>query len=279
MYRCLLIPVGGADCYYKSEVWSAQCPQCLRWGTLLHERDSSRPPAPAPAVRRYPTGSPAIDAILGGGLVKGGLYLLGGDPGAGKSTLLLQLAILFSQSRKTAYVTSEETVEMITDRALRLALPEDSAGLAIYGTAEIDLIVKGLNTHLFIDSLTMMQTGEIKSGMGSPNQAKACAHALMKYARDKNRTVVMVGQVTKDGGFAGPKMVEHLVDCLLYLDVLEPSDHVQEGAGEPRRLRVVTKNRYGAANGAFQMVMTETGLTTLSRDAGNETVAEKSPGA
>ena len=254
MYRC-------SNCTIETETYRMLCPACSRWGTFYHVRADPKPAPAASGPRRYSTGSAAIDSVLGGGLVKGALYLLGGDPGAGKSTLLLQIAILFSQDRRAAYVTSEETARMIQDRAGRVSSPEDSAALAIAEHTDVDeLIERFYGSHLFVDSLTMLQTGKIKSGMGTPNQAKACVHALMTYARETERTVVMIGQVVKDGGFAGPKMVEHLVDCLLYLELIE--------SGEGRRLAVKVKNRYGRSDLACELLMTETGF----QDAGNEPV-------
>lgn len=259
------------DCSGEFSIWSAQCPTCGRWDTFVYREPPPAEQARAhPVITRFATGLDALDDVAGGGLVSGAFYLIGGDPGAGKSTLLLQVALEFSRWRRVLYATSEETLKMLEDRAFRLHDAANAINFVATDSLD-DLLEDAPGYHLFVDSLTMMRTGTLASAAGSPTQLKACAHALMRFGREHGKAVIAIGQVTKEGSYAGPNMVAHLADCLLYLELI--------GRDESRRLSCRQKNRYGPSNVARILQMDAAGLHDVEetripvfQDTGNEKI-------
>ncbi|MDR9450769.1 MAG: DNA repair protein RadA, partial [Acidimicrobiia bacterium] len=248
-------------CGYRSAKWMGFCPQCRASEglVLLSEKGSRRPsigsdPIPlakagGTAVTRVTTGIAEIDRVLGGGFVPGAVVLLGGEPGVGKSTLVLQTAgALAAGGSKVLIASAEESAEQVGLRAERLELTEDEVYLL--AEADIDDILSASDRlHpdlLVVDSVQTVMAAEIGSAPGSVSQVRECAARVMRYAKDSGTAAVLVGHVTKDGGIAGPKMLEHMVDVVLYL----------EGESESglRGLRSL-KNRFGATHlmGFFEM--------------------------
>jgi DNA repair protein RadA/Sms len=205
-----------------------------------------------PGTRRS-FGLSELDRVFGGGLVSGSVTLLGGEPGIGKSTLLLQVAAALSSQQRTLYASGEESVAQISLRARRLEL--SAPQLALVSQHSLDAIL-GLATSrkpelLIVDSIQTMQLGSSEASAGSPAQLRECAAALVRYAKTQACAVILVGHVTKDGSIAGPKMLEHLVDTVLYFE----SD-----AGSRYRMLRATKNRFGPVNELGFFAMSETGL-------------------
>ncbi len=202
---------------------------------------------------RIATGLPEFDRVLGGGLVPGAVILLGGDPGIGKSTLLLQAMAAVGASRKALYVTGEESVEQVALLAQRLGLI--NAPVSLQAEVQIETIIATINSIapeiVVIDSIQTAYTEELTSAPGSVAQVRECAARLTRFAKQKGIVVILVGHVTKEGAIAGPRVLEHIVDTVLYFE------------GEPHssfRLVRAIKNRYGAANELGVFAMTERGL-------------------
>lgn len=246
--------------------WSGRCEDCGDWNCLQEEstnKFSTKKPAPAESqlffqslsadineYSRIPTSISELDRVLGGGLVKGSAILIGGDPGIGKSTLLLQLVSQLSNNKfNCAYVSGEESTEQIKLRARRLGLSDSPVKLLSATNVNdiINLINQDSNLDLVvIDSIQTMYAGEFNSAPGTVSQVKACSHELVSFAKSKGVIILIVGHVTKDGQLAGPKVLEHMVDTVLYFEG-ERGHHF-------RILRAV-KNRFGGINeiGVFEM--------------------------
>jgi DNA repair protein RadA/Sms len=246
--------------------WQGRCDDCGSWNTIEPEQDALAAPssgkkskarglpiegltghaAPPP---RFGTGASEFDRALGGGLVPGSALLVGGDPGVGKSTLLLQTAAAAAKDgKRTLYISGEEALDQIRLRAARLGLEDAPLQLAV-GTALKDILqtVKANKPEfLIIDSIQTLWSDDIPSAPGTVAQVRACASELTRYAKNAGCTVVLVGHVTKEGQIAGPRVVEHLVDVVLYFEA--------ENGRSFRLIRAV-KNRYGPANeiGVFEM--------------------------
>jgi DNA repair protein RadA/Sms len=194
-----------------------------------------------------------FDRVLGGGLVPGSVVLIGGNPGAGKSTLLLQIMCRLSQHMETLYVTGEESLQQVGMRAQRLGLPVDK--LLMLAETNIEEIVAQAQQYqpklIVIDSIQVMHSANVPSAPGSVSQVRECAAYLIQYAKQTNTALFLVGHVTKDGSLAGPKVLEHMIDCFLMLD-----------GGDDSRYRTLRghKNRFGAMNELGIFAMTETGL-------------------
>jgi DNA repair protein RadA/Sms len=194
-----------------------------------------------------------FDRVLGGGLVPGSVVLIGGNPGAGKSTLLLQIMCRLSQHMETLYVTGEESLQQVGMRAQRLGLPVDK--LLMLAETNIEEIVAQAQQSqpklIVIDSIQVMHSANVPSAPGSVSQVRECAAYLIQYAKQTNTALFLVGHVTKDGSLAGPKVLEHMIDCFLMLD-----------GGDDSRYRTLRghKNRFGAMNELGIFAMTETGL-------------------
>lgn len=270
-----------SKCDYQTQKWLGKCPNCNSFNTFIEEtyedpvvktqnnnkkslltRDSVQD-APillkdvaTSDIPRIKTNCNELDRVLGGGLVDGSVILLSGEPGIGKSTLLLQLCEYNSKDNKVLYVSGEESAYQISMRAKRLGINNDNIYL-LTDTNAVTIIEKSKKLSpkiLVIDSIQTMYHSESQTIPGSITQIRECASLFINYAKTENVIVIMVGHVTKDGNIAGPKVLEHMVDTVLYFE----GDQKQNC----RLLRTI-KNRYGATNelGVFQM--TNVGLTEV----------------
>ncbi|MFO1310849.1 MAG: DNA repair protein RadA [Burkholderiales bacterium] len=262
------------ECGGTSPKWQGQCPQCGAWNTLVEtvatpapvrfenvagHRSAVMPLASVKAQEneRIATGIAEFDRVTGGGLVAGGVLLLGGDPGIGKSTLLLQASAALGATRKTLYVTGEESVEQVALRAQRLGLV--NAPIELLAEVQLEAIVAAIGTTqpevVIVDSIQTVYTEALQSAPGSVAQVRECAAQLTRLAKQRGVVVVFVGHVTKEGAIAGPRVLEHIVDAVLYFE------------GDPHssfRLVRAIKNRFGAANELGVFAMTERGLKGVS---------------
>jgi len=203
--------------------------------------------------QRLSLGIDELDRVFGGGLSLGSVCLLGGEPGIGKSTLLLQVAATLAAARPVIYASGEESTEQIAHRARRLALRGEQLTLLSDNSLEsiLALSAERRAALLVIDSIQTMQTSEVETSPGSAQQLRECTAALVRYAKRSGTAVMIVGHVTKDGAIAGPKLLEHLVDTVLYFDA---------DAGSRYRMLRATKNRFGPVNELGFFAMSEAGL-------------------
>lgn len=254
------------ECGFQTGKWMGKCTACGSWGTLVEEMvqaDSVGKGAFAVTKRaevlsinevetdtakRFHTGSKELDRVLGGGLVKGSLVLVGGDPGIGKSTLLLQTAKDLTKQGTVLYVSGEEAAGQIKMRAQRLGIAPE--GLYLLCETDLDAVMAAAQdtkpSVMVIDSIQTTFTAELSSVPGSVGQVRECCMRLMKFAKTTGTTVFVVGHVTKEGAIAGPRVLEHMVDCVLYFEGERQQSY--------RILRAV-KNRFGSTNeiGVFEM--------------------------
>lgn len=255
------------ECGSAAPKWQGQCPGCGRWNSLepatggLLKTSLGAPTAPirrlaevgGESVVRVSTGLAELDRTLGGGLVPGSAVLLGGDPGIGKSTLLLQAAAQLKTSGGTLYASGEESLQQISLRGHRLGV--DLRAVSAIATTRVEDVLAAVETTkpgcLIVDSIQTMATDLLPSTPGSPNQLRTCAGLLVRLAKQTGIGVILVGHVTKDGQIAGPRLLEHMVDVVLYFE--------SEIASRYRILRTV-KNRFGAANELGIFVMSEGGI-------------------
>ncbi len=262
------------ECGGQHPKWQGQCPDCGAWNTLV---EAAAAPAPSryhplagarSEVRalgsveasdkpRFPTGIEEFDRVLGGGFVPGAVILLGGDPGIGKSTLLLQAMAAVGAARKVLYVTGEESVEQVALRAQRLALV--NAPVSLLAEVQLEAVVAAIGSErpevVVVDSIQTAYTEAITSAPGSVSQVRECAARLTRIAKERGIVVILVGHVTKDGAIAGPRVLEHIVDTVLYFEGDTHSSF---------RLVRAIKNRFGAANELGVFGMTERGLKGVS---------------
>lgn len=256
-----------SECGYESAKWFGCCPGCNEWNTMSEvfkaPESSKRVTRSASALTssvqkineiscdseiRYKTGLNELDRVLGGGIVKGSLVLLSGDPGIGKSTILLQICQYLGQSLKILYVSGEESAHQIKLRAGRLGV--DTENLSVFCETDVQIISEYMRSSqpdlVIIDSIQTMNFTELNSSLGSVAQVRECTNCLMQTAKSLNIPTIVVGHVNKDGNIAGPKVLEHIVDAVLYF---EGERHLSY-----RILRAV-KNRYGSTNeiGVFEM--------------------------
>ena len=256
--------------------WVGQCAQCGEWNSftemIAQDRRSLRDSKTRSAKRtkssmlgdvsldtvaRSASGLFELDRVLGGGLVPGSAILLGGDPGIGKSTLALQCIGHLQHTQQVLYVSGEESLQQIAMRAERLGI--DGAGIHVLGENEVQLITQHASDigaqFLVADSIQTLFHAEVPSGPGSVAQVRECASTLVAFAKQSGCTVLLIGHVTKEGGIAGPKILEHLVDTVLYFE----GDHSS-------RFRLIRafKNRYGTVNEIGVFAMTEDGLREVS---------------
>lgn len=255
--------------------WTGQCTGCHEWNTIVEEAAT-----PAPSSRyqgysgahititrmadvtlhddvRLSSGSLELDRVLGGGIIMGSAILIGGDPGIGKSTILLQSIAHLSQQMNVLYVTGEESPQQLTLRARRLGLPETKVWLLA------DTHVENILTHvqkekprvLVIDSIQTMHTSLLSSAPGSVGQVRESAMQLVSYAKQTGTALFIVGHVTKEGSIAGPRVLEHMVDTVLYFEGEQDNRY--------RMIRAV-KNRFGAVNELGIFAMTDKGLKEVS---------------
>src|SRR5947208_6755282 len=247
------------DCGYSAGRWFGKCPGCNAFGTLVEDvvggPTGKAPPQPllrlvdvkADEAERIPTGVPELDRVLGGGLVPASLVLVGGEPGVGKSTLLLSALAAMSKDRRALLVTGEESVAQVKLRAERLGGAEQ---VEILAETELETVLSTLETErpdvCVIDSVQTLYSAEVGSAPGSVVQVREAASRLMRAAKELGVATILVGHVTKDGSVAGPRVLEHLVDCVLQFEGDRYHAH--------RVLRAV-KNRFGSTNelGVFEM--------------------------
>lgn len=261
------------ECGYESSGWLGKCPACMQWNTFVEERQEATTKSAAGAVGkirpvslgdiqtgnedRNRTGMKELDRVLGGGVVKGSLILVGGDPGIGKSTLLLQICNTIQLGSKILYVSGEESVGQIKLRADRLKVTRSDLFIASASSYEsiAALVDKEKPGLVIIDSIQTMYTDTITSAPGSVSQVREVTAALMKLAKSSGITVMIVGHVTKEGAIAGPRVLEHMVDTVLYF---EGDRHLSF-----RILRAV-KNRFGSTNEIGIFEMRDSGLVEIS---------------
>ncbi len=260
-----------SECGYESPKWYGKCPSCGEWNTMneeIKEQTSASvaktrisnytPPVNIKEISttdeiRYKTGLSELDRVLGGGIVKGSLVLLGGDPGIGKSTILLQICEHLGKEYKILYVSGEESKRQLKLRASRLNV--DSDNLYIQTQTDVELISETIRQDkpdlVMIDSIQTMSLTELQSSPGSITQVRECTNYLMRVAKSLDIPLIIVGHVNKEGSIAGPKVLEHVVDAVLHFEGDKQMSY--------RILRAV-KNRYGSTNeiGVFQM--TDCGL-------------------
>jgi DNA repair protein RadA/Sms len=248
------------ECGYSSGRWFGKCPGCNAFGTLVEEvvgqvGRAKAPPKPllrlvdvdVEEAQRIPTGVPELDRVLGGGLVPASLVLVGGEPGVGKSTLLLTALQAISRDRRVLLITGEESVAQVKLRAERLG---GASNVEILAETELDTVCETLETErpdvCVIDSVQTLYSADLGSAPGSVAQVREAAGRLLRVSKENGVATVLVGHVTKDGSVAGPRVLEHLVDCVLQFEGDRYRAH--------RVLRAV-KNRFGSTNelGVFEM--------------------------
>ncbi len=253
------------ECGYESAKWMGKCPSCGNWNTLV-ETEISQTPAvsvradpsrivelrnlPSSDNNRTKTGIGELDRVLGGGIVPGSVVLAGGEPGIGKSTLFLQMADHLAAGRRVLYSSGEESSEQVAMRFSRLALGSSLKFLAETQVEQILAAAEMLRPDvLIVDSIQTVYTQNVSSSAGSVSQIRECAAALARFAKSTKTAVFIIGHVTKEGNIAGPRLLEHLVDTVLYFE--------GESASAFRILRAV-KNRFGSTNeiGVFDMSAT-----------------------
>lgn len=257
------------ECGNESLKWQGRCPACGAWNTIVEQPAAEakkkasgpsprggglrrpRPIAEVEAVDelRFNTGMSELDRVLGGGAVKGSLVLVGGAPGIGKSTLMLQICDNLCRFANVLYVSGEESERQIKLRAQRLGVRDE--GLYLYSETNLDDIVAAVQEQkpdvLIVDSIQTIYNGDSNSSPGSVAQVKECTMALMHLAKGMGVTVFVVGHINKEGSLAGPKVLEHMVDCVLHFEGEEHNSY---------RILRAAKNRFGATNeiGVFEMV-------------------------
>ena len=269
------------ECGGQSPKWQGQCPQCSAWNTLVETVAEAPGPSRFSALagasrvaplsdieareeQRTPTGIDEFDRVLGGGLVPGAVVLIGGDPGIGKSTLLLQALALLSGRKGAAgaghdvlYVTGEESAAQVALRARRLGVP--ASGILLLAEINTERILAALRERkpqvAVIDSIQTMYSESLTSAPGSVAQVRECAAQFTRFAKGSGTTVILVGHVTKEGALAGPRVLEPIVDTVLYFEGDTHSSF---------RLVRAFKNRFGAANELGVFAMTEKGLKGVS---------------
>ena len=282
-----------SSCGYESVRWYGKCPGCDAWNTMEETVEQAMEvPAAKPQKQRggtgaqarkiyeieaspqthAPTGIVELDRVLGGGIVDGSLMLVGGEPGVGKSTLLLQVcAKLARQGKRVLYVTGEESARQIRLRADRLGASRDE--ILVLAENAMDAIEEKLNDiqpdFAVIDSIQTMYRPDMSSAPGSVSQVRESAALLMRYAKTNGCAVILVGHVTKEGAIAGPRVLEHMVDVVLYFE----GDYQHEY----RLLRAV-KNRYGSVNELGMFSMTGEGMTPVE-NASETLISHRSMGA
>ena len=261
------------QCGNETPKWQGRCPSCGQWNTLQEHIEipsalgkrvgigQSRVPVRLNEVGtneeiRFSTGIGELNRVLGGGAVEGSLVLVGGAPGIGKSTLLLQICKSLCADRKVLYVSGEESERQLKMRALRIGVTSDD--LYILSETRLSDILKTVDSLspdvLIVDSIQTLYNEASDSTPGSVSQVKDCTISLMQLSKAQGITVFVVGHINKDGAIAGPKVLEHMVDCVLYFE---------GDSNSPYRLLRAAKNRFGSTNeiGVFEMI--DTGLVEV----------------
>lgn len=261
------------QCGNEFPKWQGQCPACGAWNTIVEQPAPAKgngivKPARAPGAThvpkrvsemtfdqeiRFPTGLAELDRVLGGGAVQGSLVLIGGAPGIGKSTLMLQICQQLCQFAKVLYVSGEESERQLKLRADRLGVGQ--MDLYLFAESSLEQIIAAIEETepqiVIVDSIQTMYHGDQTTSPGSISQVKECTMALMQLAKGRGITVFVIGHVNKEGNLAGPKVLEHMVDCVLYF---EGDRHMSY------RILRAAKNRYGATNEIGVFEMDDTGL-------------------
>jgi DNA repair protein RadA/Sms len=266
MAKAAAVQFSCSECGYATGKWLGRCPSCGGWSTLVEERAASAATKTAGAARpllrlveveatdaeRIPTGVPELDRVLGGGLVPASLVLVSGDPGIGKSTLLLMALREMSADRKTLLVTGEESAAQVKLRADRLGGAEAVHILAETNLDDVCATLEGERPDVaVVDSVQTLYAPELGSAPGSVAQVREAAARILRVAKENDIAVFLVGHVTKEGAVAGPRVLEHLVDCALHFEGDRYREH--------RILRAV-KNRFGSTNELGVFEMTGSGL-------------------
>ncbi len=264
------------ECGGVAVKWQGQCPHCNAWNTLIESIASSRPglsgigdsrdaitrmtplnQVKVSVVERVSTGSDELDRVLGGGLVAGSIVLIGGDPGIGKSTLLLQCLAHVSNHHSVLYVSGEESASQVAIRARRLGLGD--SGMPILAEVQLETIAQTIErerpTVAVVDSIQTVFSETLQSAPGSVAQVRECAAQLTRLCKRTGCALVLIGHVTKEGALAGPKVLEHIVDTVLYFEGEQHSSF---------RLIRAFKNRFGAVNEIGVFAMTDRGLREVS---------------
>lgn len=287
------------DCGSEYSKWQGQCAACKAWNTLTRVNLGTTNQSPSvqadfrrqgytgqtsavqdlseidiSSVPRFSSTLSELDRVLGGGLVPGSVILIGGNPGAGKSTLLLQVMCALAQQMPAMYVTGEESLQQVGMRAKRLGLPEKN--LKMLAETQVETICQLATEHqprlLVVDSIQVMHSGDVPSAPGSVSQVRECAAYLIQYAKQTGTVLFLVGHVTKDGSLAGPKVLEHMIDCFIMLE-----------GGSDTRYRILRgqKNRFGAVNELGVFAMTEKGLKEVKNPSAIflARTEEESPGS
>jgi DNA repair protein RadA/Sms len=263
------------ECGADFTKWQGQCTECGAWNSLKEVRLAASPRAGSDGLKGYAGATESriqtlqdvslaevprfsstlgeFDRVLGGGFVPGSVVLVGGHPGAGKSTLLLQSLCKLSQSQKALYVTGEESLQQVAMRAKRLGLPMDR--LQVLAETNVENIVALAQREapgiMVVDSIQVVHLSDITSAPGSVSQVRECAAVLTRFAKQSGTVLIVVGHVTKEGALAGPKVLEHIIDCSIMLE-----------GGHDSRFRTLRghKNRFGAVNELGVFAMTEQGM-------------------
>ncbi|MDW7771276.1 MAG: DNA repair protein RadA [Desulfobulbaceae bacterium] len=265
----LLLFVCG-QCGYESRKWLGKCPGCGEWDSLAEEKRTPRTLSRQPVREPLPltdyshtdqdrliTGISELDRVLGGGIVPGSMILVGGDPGIGKSTLIMQiLAAVAAKGKQVLYVTGEESAQQIRMRADRLNIRDDSIYLATENCAEsvITVATRLSPALLAVDSIQTMYSEEIGSAPGSVTQVRESTAKLLTMAKSIGLPVIVIGHVTKEGAIAGPRVLEHMVDTVLYFE---------GDRGQVYRILRTVKNRFGSTNEIGVFEMKENGLAEV----------------
>lgn len=262
-----------SECGYESPKWYGKCPSCGEWNTMNEEIKDTSKSSPTVKSRsfssyakpysiteistddehRYDTGCKELNRVLGGGIVKGSLILLGGDPGIGKSTVLMQICQFIGSSLKILYVSGEESKRQLKLRANRLGV--NSPNLYVMTETDVEVVceqIKNVKPDLvMVDSIQTMNLTELNSSPGSVTQVRECTNMLMRTAKGMDVPMFVVGHVNKEGSIAGPKVLEHIVDTVL---------HFEGDKQMACRILRAVKNRYGSTNEIGVFEMTDTGL-------------------
>lgn len=256
------------ECGNETAKWAGKCPACGAWNTIVEQPERPKGTGKGASVRvgmtrrracpvtdltadeeiRFPTGMGELDRVLGGGAVKGSLVLVGGAPGIGKSTLMLQICSKLCEFSKVLYISGEESEHQLKLRAKRLNV--ESQQLLVLSETNLGDVLEAVNTEqpdvLIVDSIQTLYNDALDAAAGSVSQVKDCTLSLMQVAKGQGITVFVIGHVNKEGSIAGPKVLEHMVDCVLYF---EGDQHTSY------RILRAAKNRFGATNeiGVFEM--------------------------
>lgn len=263
-----------SDCGAEFAKWQGQCNACNEWNTLSRVNISPVKESrvgfagaaaqiqklnevKAQEAERLTTTFGELDRVLGGGLVPGSVVLIGGDPGAGKSTLLLQVCTRMAQSRGVLYVTGEESLQQLAMRAKRLELPMDGLDVAAETRAEVIAghITQRKPDVVVLDSVQVLQMDALDATPGSVTQVRETAAFFTRLAKQTDTVIILVGHITKEGGLAGPKVLEHMIDCFMMLD---------SPAGSRYRTLRGHKNRFGAINELGVFAMTDLGMKEVA---------------